>query len=173
MIFIDGSNLYHHLKEVCGRTDLDFERFCAWLAQERKLVRAYYYNAVVDQKLEADRYRDQQRFFAKLSDVPRFEVKLGNLVYKNFPSVPPSEKGIDVRLATDVLTHAFRQNYDVAILVSGDNDFADAVYAVKELGRTVEVALFGTRNSSRRLRDAADIVRELRPSALENCWLRP
>jgi len=26
-IFIDGSNLYHGLKNVLGRTDLDFARF--------------------------------------------------------------------------------------------------------------------------------------------------
>lgn len=170
MIFIDGSNLYHSVRSVHGRTDLNFASFSQQLAAGRQLLRTYYYNAAVDQAKEPQRYSNQQRFFDSLRRVPRFEVKLGTLVYRNFPQVPPYEKGIDVRLATDMLTHAFRQNYDVAILVSGDNDFADAVQAVKDLGRTVEIALFGNPGSSRRLRDVADNVIALDANFLSACW---
>ncbi len=170
MIFIDRSNLYHSLKQVAGRTNIDFGAFCARLANGRPLIRAYYYNAAVDQERERQRYKDQQRFFESLRQIPRLEVKLGTLVYRDFPNVPPYEKGIDVRLATDMLTHAFRANYDTAILVSGDNDFADAVQAVKDLGRNVEIALFGSPGSSRRLRDVADDVIALGPDWLEGCW---
>lgn len=171
MVFIDGSNLYHSIRGACGRTDLDFESFSQRLAGGRTLVRSYYYNAAVDQTMEPERYGNQQRFFARLRRVPRFEVKLGTLVYRNFPEVPPYEKGIDVRLATDMLTHAFRHNYDAAILVSGDNDFADAVQAVKDLRRTVEVALFGSPGSSHRLRDVADDVIALNAEFIQDCWI--
>ncbi len=27
MVFIDGSNLYHSLRDFCNRTDLDYQRF--------------------------------------------------------------------------------------------------------------------------------------------------
>ena len=76
-----------------------------------------------------------------------------------------------MRLASDMLTHAYRGNYDVAILVSGDTDFADAVQAVKDLGRNVEIALFGNPTSSRRLRDVADDVISLGPNYFDNCWM--
>ena len=172
MVFIDGSNLYHSLRESYGRTDIDFLKLCTTLAGgDRQLVRGYYYNATVDQSHEPERYSSQQRFFSHLRRVPKLEVKLGTLVYRNFPAVPPFEKGIDVRLATDMLLHAFRGNYDVAILASGDTDFADAIQAVKDMGRTVEVALFGTSNSSRRLRDVADDVISLAPPFLDDLWL--
>ncbi|MYH40925.1 MAG: NYN domain-containing protein [Chloroflexi bacterium] len=62
-------------------------------------------------------------------------------------------------------------NYDTEILVSGDTDFADAVQAVKDFGRKAEVALFGTPNSSRRLRDVADSVISLAPPYFEALWL--
>lgn len=62
-VYIDGSNLYHSLKDMTNRTDLDFSKFTAKLIGNRKLVRAYYYNAPVDQTKEPLRYRDQQRFF--------------------------------------------------------------------------------------------------------------
>lgn len=171
MVFIDGSNLYHSLKQSYGRTDVDFAKFCEQLAAGRDLVRAYYYNASIDQAVEPQRYADQLRFFDRLRRLPRFEVKLGTLVYRNHPQVPPYEKGIDVRLATDMLTHAYRANFDAAILVSGDTDFADAVQAVKDLGRNVEIALFGNPTSSRRLRDVADDVISLEKPYLNKCWV--
>ena len=119
MIFIDGSNLYYSLRDRCGRADLDYRKFCLALCDGRELRRAYYYNAMRDQSREPERQGGQQRFFDYLRRVPKIEVKLGYLVYRDFPRLPPREKGIDVRLATDMLTHAFRDNYDTAILGAG------------------------------------------------------
>lgn len=167
MIFIDGANLFHSLEQVCGRTDLDYHKLCLALGARRNLRRTYYYNARVDQSRNPERYADQQRFFAYLHRVPNFAVKLGNLVYS--PDSRPRQKGVDVSLATDMLMHAFRGNYDTAILVSGDADFADAVQAVKDLGPNVEIALFGP-GSSRVLRDIADEVIDLTPEYFENLW---
>ena len=48
--------------------------------------------------------------------------------------------GVDVMLATDMLTLAFKDRYDVAILVSSDADYKHAIEAVKfEIGKTVEL----------------------------------
>ena len=38
-VYVDGSNLYHGLKNECGQTDLDFGKFVAWLVGKRQLVR--------------------------------------------------------------------------------------------------------------------------------------
>lgn len=95
---------------------------------------------------------------------------LGHLVYRNWPSAAPYEKGIDVRLATDMLSHAFRNTFDVAMLVSGDADFADMLQAVKDQGKHVEVALLGPITSSIRLRDVADRVIKIDAGFLANCW---
>ena len=43
---------------------------------------------------------------------------------------------------TDTLKFAFMNVYDVCILVSGDNDFAEAVKIVKDRGIRVEIAAF-------------------------------
>lgn len=47
------------------------------------------------------------------------------------------QKGVDVRLAIDMLAKAHRGEYDAAVLISGDNDFVDLVTAVKEMGKHV------------------------------------
>ena len=63
------------------------------------------------------------------------------------------------------------KNCDVAILVSGDTDFADALQEVKDCGVSVEVALFGPRYSSQRLRDVADEVIVIDGSYLAGSWV--
>lgn len=170
MVFIDGSNLYHSLKNYFNRTDLDLGKFTRKLIGKRTHVRTYYYNARVGQKQEPELYKQQQAFFAGVNAIPYTELRLGRLVYTNWPSVPPYEKGTDVQLATDMITHSYKNNYDVAILVAGDNDFAGAVQAVKDNGKHVEVALFGKQGTSQQLRAAADMVITINARMLRDCW---
>ena len=171
MIFIDGSNMYHSLKAYFKRTDIDLGCFSSKLLDKRRLVRMYYYNAVVGKVEEPERFKDQEKFFKSVAAIPYTELRLGRLVYTNqWPNSPPFEKGVDVQLATDMITHAFKNNYDVAILVAGDNDFVGALQAVKDNGKHVEVALFGLERTSRQLRDVADRVIALDGRLLRGCW---
>ena len=94
MIFIDGSNLYHSLKGHFKRTDVDMGKFCKKLLDKRRLVRIYYYNAIVGRREEPERYQRQQSFFNSVRSVPYCELRLGRLVYINWPNVPPYEKGL-------------------------------------------------------------------------------
>ncbi len=170
MIFIDGSNLYHSLKGYFQRTDIDIGKFCHKLLEKRRLIRVYYYNARVGRKEEPERYKDQQAFFNGISVIPYTELRLGRLVYTNWPSAPPYEKGVDIQLATDMITHSFKNNYDVAILVAGDNDYVGALQAVKDNGRNVEVSLFGKERTSMQLREVADRVITLNARLMKGCW---
>jgi len=170
MIFIDGSNLYHSIKNFFKRTDIDMGKLGNKLLDKRRLVRIYYYNAKVGHKEEPERYRDQQAFFASVSAIPYCELRLGRLVYINWPNTPPFEKGVDIQLATDMITHSFKNNYDVAVLVAGDNDYVGALQSVKDNGKNVEVALFGKERTSRQLRVAADRVITINARFLKGCW---
>jgi len=170
MIFIDGSNVYHSLRAEFHRTDLDYSKLATCLTDGRDCQRTYFYGALVDQFRDPNGFKDQQRFLTYLKNLDYFEVRMGSLVYRGHPVPVPIEKGVDVRLAVDMLTRAYREQYDVAVLVSGDNDFTDLVQAVKDHGKHVEVALFGPPTSSRQLRDAADRVIVLDAAFLGKCW---
>ena len=170
MIFIDGSNLYHSLKNFFKRTDIDLGKFCHKLLEKRRLVRIYYYNARVGRKEEPERYKNQQTFLDGVSAIPYTELRLGRLVYNNWPHTPPYEKGVDIQLATDMITHSYKNNYDVAILVAGDNDFVGALQAVKDNGKNVEVALFGKERTSMQLRTVADRVMTMNARFIKGCW---
>jgi uncharacterized LabA/DUF88 family protein len=53
------------------------------------------------------------------------------------------EKGVDAAIITDLLTLAFDDNYDIAVLISGDADYAPAVrYIQKKTDKQVVQAFF-------------------------------
>lgn len=130
MIFIDGSYLFHAARDLGLK--LDYEKLQSVLTQNRKLVRPYYYGT-------NGKHPGQDAFHNKLRYMG-FEVDLRPL--RQYGAGKPFEKGVDVALVTDMLTFAFRDSYDAAILVSGDKDYVKAVKRVKEIPKRVEVAAF-------------------------------
>jgi uncharacterized LabA/DUF88 family protein len=164
-IFIDGSNLYHSIQNNFGRHDLNFTEFANKLAGGRRLFRIYYYNILQDPSQYPDSYREQQEFLDVLRKTPYLEIRLGST--KKALGV---EKGIDVMIATDLLYFAWSGFYDVAILVSGDADFAYAIQAVKNMGKHVEVAYFES-GASKDLLDIADNRHLLDRQFFSNLWV--
>ena len=167
-IFIDGSNLYHGLRANFSRYDLRFAEFIRKLCGSRHLFRAYYYNVLQDPGQRPDAYREQQEFLNILRETPYLEARLGST---KLAQGIPVEKGIDVMLVTDLLHFAWNDLYDVAVLVSGDSDFAYALQAVKNMGKYVEVAYFET-NVSRDLLDVVDNKHLLDRNFLKELWTR-
>ncbi len=49
-------------------------------------------------------------------------------------------KGDDIYLATDLVSMAYEDAYDTAIILSGDGDFVPAIRKVQKLGKKVENA---------------------------------
>jgi len=166
-IFIDGSNLYHALKNNFRRNDINFTEFVNSLCCSRRLFRTYYYNILQDPNQRPDGSREQQEFLDILSKTPQLEIRLGGTKLAQGVSV---EKGIDVMLATDILCFAWEDFYDVAVLVSGDSDFAYALQAVKNMGKHVEVAYFET-GASRDLLNVADNRHLLDSKFFSGLWI--
>jgi len=167
-IFIDGSNLYHSLDENCNRFDLDFGAFADKLVKDRTLFRVYYYNVLRDPDRNHQAYQDQQKFLTALYNTSYLEIRLGSSKMRGDVAV---EKGVDIMLATDLLRFAWEGLYDVAILVSGDADFAYAVQAVKDMGKHVEVAAFPS-NLAWDLANIADERELFTPGYFSDLWSR-
>ena len=167
-VFIDGSNLYHSLEENCKRFDVDFAAFATKLCRGRPLFRTYYYNVGRDPDRNHQAYQDQQKFLTALYNTAYLDVRLGTSKMRGDVAV---EKGVDIMLATDLLRLAWENMYDVAVLVSGDGDFAYAVKAVKDMGKHVEVAAFPA-NLSQDLLQAADDRELLTSDYFSDLWSR-
>ena len=52
------------------------------------------------------------------------------------------EKKVDIQIAIDMVSLAYENAYDTAVLISGDGDFVPVVKKIKELGKNVEVWAF-------------------------------
>lgn len=154
MMFIDGSNFYYGLLDALGTAAIDFNIFGNLLCgQERRLVHTHYYNVRLRQAVDKLRYAEQQKFFSVLQSIPHFSLHTGRLVDRKREEICPkcghqynvsyqTEKGVDVFLAIHMLAYAFDNQYDTAILVRQDGDFAPAVAEVKRLRKRVENAEF-------------------------------
>lgn len=71
-------------------------------------------------------------------------------------------KGVDIQLTTDLLVQAFLDNYDVAVVVTGDADFIPVIEEVKRLGKQVIVAFFAdTPRLNPKLRAQSDTFLDL------------
>ncbi len=178
-VFIDGSNFYHCCKDSFGRSDVDLGKFADWLVgPSRHLVRTYYYNCPLSPDHPEEERKKQQKFLGALARVPYLEVRLGRLSHKQ--SMCPNcgkpiqryvEKGVDMRIGVDMLSLASKSLIDVAVLVSGDADLAEAVRAVKELGKHVELAALPV-GRAYELVQVSDVVKELSLADMQPFFMR-
>ena len=156
MTFVDGENLAIRFKSLLEQSgfeeapeDVVYERdvfMWSWRLHDSRLqnIRTYYYTSVQgdDPKLQAV----QEALEEAGVEAPR--------VFKK-PRDRRSKR-VDISLATDMLTHAHRGNYEVAVLYAGDQDYVPLVEAVKEEGARVYVRFFKDQGLSHDLYMAAD-----------------
>jgi len=141
-VFVDYQNCYGIARETyCGGRDAPQNQGHFWpvnLAKELAVAgRRHYqltfvgvYCGVADPR-KAPRTaaaRHNQIEAWKLSGAQVFTRQLR--YPKNWPKVPAEEKGIDVKLALDLVTKAINRDFDVGIIASCDTDLAPAVEAV-------------------------------------------
>ncbi len=148
MIFIDGSNFYHSLKDI-NAGKINFKRLLAFLTKDKLLVLTFYYNASLNRGEDEEKYWEQQRFFDFLRKIPDFKVVLCRMrKHKRDEKVTFDVKGDDVYLAVDLVSGAYENLYDTAIIISGDEDFVPAIQKIQKLGKRVINAYFKSTSSS-------------------------
>ncbi|MDI6721843.1 MAG: NYN domain-containing protein [Candidatus Aenigmarchaeota archaeon] len=85
---------------------------------------------------------DNQMNFANLIEILR-----NKKIRKSDGTYEFAVKGDDIHLATDMLSFAYENVYDTAILVSGDGDFVPAIKKIQKMGKKVENAYFSVSRS--------------------------
>jgi uncharacterized LabA/DUF88 family protein len=134
------SNLYFAAKDMGIR--IDYARLLEFLLNHRRLHRAYAYLGLApdDESHGFITWLSRNGFRVKTKPLRRYEDGT-------------TKANLDMELAIDLLTQA--PHLDVAIIVSGDGDFARLVDAAQGLGLRVEVAAT-PRQASSELIDVAD-----------------
>jgi len=173
-VFIDGGNFYFKLKDLTSKLDgkyilldFNFRKFAEWLVQPNELIEVRYYLGVVrrrenDSKSE-ELYANQQRLFRRLQK-QNISITPGQLI--RHPDKTYHEKGVDVRLAVEMIRFARENKYDIAYLVSSDTDLVAAVEESQAFGKKVQYVGI-PKGQSYGLSTVADDVRLLRPEEIE------
>jgi len=154
-IFIDAGNMFHASGYL--KVKIDYRKLINFLKRDRWLLRAYFYTGIPSPEMmqENEELRSQwKRQEGFLNELQRMGIKVKAMPLKRTPE-GYIEKGVDVLLATDMVSLAFRDAYDTAILVSGDSDYVPVVEEIQQLGKRVENASF-KRTSSYELRKVCD-----------------
>ena len=155
IVFIDYSNFHQALNRLTkgdfpDRKRFDFKRFVETLTQGKDLIKAYFVCSS-----GPNSGTGQQRFFDWLDGQEFFYVK--HFERKSNEQGEQREKQVDVYLATQVVALAYENAYDIAIIVSGDEDYVPAIEIVQQKGKVV-VAVSSAALLSDLLRRKADRV---------------
>jgi hypothetical protein len=153
MLFVDGENLTCRAQEVAKNQSVslpegpfhlrdtfvwvpDFQGTRAIETHEGlsvplqpHAIRAHYYTSVVG---------DEEKIRGVKNDL--FRMGFTPKVFKK--SKTRGSKAVDIALATDMLSHGHRDNYDVACLFAGDGDYIPLVEEVKRIGKVVYISFF-------------------------------
>lgn len=151
IVFLDGSNFYHRLRDpelnFKQLLDFNYKGFSEWLAHGRVIANCIYYVGLVRKEKNnlksQELVRNQQKLFANLQK-QKWEIKTG---YMMAHDKDYKEKGVDVKLAVDILDMAYQNKYDTAIVVSSDTDLIPGIIRAKELGKNIEYIGFSHRPS--------------------------
>jgi uncharacterized LabA/DUF88 family protein len=158
MVFVDGTNLFYRLAGVKLKL-LSLRNLCHHYCRGRQIVRIYLYTTEPHFEKAKKDYGDKA--------FEAIRVVFGDAVPTD---KGVKEKGVDALLVADLVYHAAAKNYDYAVLVSTDADFAHALKRVEDFGcRTGVVSVCA--NVPRLLGEAADEVFEANEDMLlSNKW---
>jgi len=131
-VFLDNSNIFMGFRKY--NVLVDYEKLKQVITGERYLQDIILYEGIVypmspEKKKWYDNLIDKSGYKVEVS----FDKRIGREI---------SEKKIDIRIAIDMISLAYEDGYDRAILVSGDGDFVPVFKKLKELNKKIELWAF-------------------------------
>lgn len=130
-LFIDGSNLYAAARSL--DFDIDYKKLLRWAAEQGRLVRAFYYTALIENEEYSPirplvDWLDYNGYTMVTKPTKEFVDSQGRRKIKG---------NMDIELAIDMMEMS--DNLDHIMLFSGDGDFRRLLEAVQRKGVRVTV----------------------------------
>ena len=166
-IYIDGFNLYYGMRSKGWRRYywLDLNRLAERLLRPgQTLAGVKYFTArVIPDADSADKARRQNTYLEALETLPNLAVHYGYYLPKtqHCPNCGATwqtyeEKMTDVNIAVELLSDAYEDAFDTAIVISADSDLVRPITMVRErFPRKRVVVAFPPNRVSKRLRSVA------------------
>ena len=134
--FFDGLNIYHSAKTAFpgASDDYDPKSLAGLIAQRQgwNLVQTRFYTGVPDPRRDKNSADGWARRLLRMRGDGC--VTVSRQLKYSFAGVP-REKGIDIRLALDLIRLTHDRRMDVALLFSQDSDFVEVSNEIRRLNR--------------------------------------
>ena len=181
-IYLDGFNFYYGVLKGTPYRWLNVAALCQILLPGDQINRIKYFTALVGPRPGDPFKRERpETYFRALRTIPNLTIILGRFLTHEvtMPLSPEGfgyakvlkteEKGSDVDLATHLLMDGFRDDYELAVVVSNDSDLLLPVQVVtQELGKRVGL-LNPQKRPSKVLLPSATFLKQIRSGALAKC----
>lgn len=143
--YIDGQNLFNSVKEAFGYhyPNYDIKKLVENVSRtiDGEIKKICFYTGIPEESVDPDRYHF---WVAKLASMGRKGITTFSrkLKYSNQKAILNGtissvlfgrEKGIDIRIALDMVKGALNDEYDVALIFSQDQDLTEAVDEIKSI----------------------------------------
>lgn len=155
-VYIDGFNLYYGALKKTPYRWLDLAELCRLMLPSSDVQRINYYTARVGARIgDPDQPIRQRTYLRALGTLPQVQIHFGHYlshgvwmpVENPIPNAPKfvrviktEEKGSDVNLATHLVSDAYENSFEVAVLITNDSDLKEPVDLVRNrLGKKVGV----------------------------------
>jgi uncharacterized LabA/DUF88 family protein len=171
-IFIDGTNFFLSCLNDGIPYHVDLNLLANQLGRGFHFGKLRYYTSPMPHT-DNQAYRRQQKFFEQLQRSRRIELVLGRHEPRTdrYGQRYHVEKETDVNLAVDMVTGAYEDRFDVAMLVAGDTDYVRAIRAVQARGKRVVWCHLPGQRHTHQLAQLCDEKRELTEKFLRTCSL--
>lgn len=185
-IYVDGFNLYYSCLKGTPYKWLNIYNLCGNAFPNNSINRIRYFTAKIKPlPWDLNAPQRQATYIRALETLPNLSVHYGTFKKRNkrrplanpIKGLPPiveiidtEEKGSDVNLASYLIMDGYKEDYDVAIVITNDSDLVEPIRIVKEeIG--IPIGLFNPqcnkKDVSGELMKVAAFKRFIRPGVLE------
>ncbi len=179
-VYIDGFNLYYGSVKDTPYKWLDVSKLSQFLFPEDEIVKIKYFTAPVkirQNDTDHDKSNRQQVYLRALITIPKLEIIEGTflshaVIMKNADNsgytkvIKTEEKGTDVNIAVHLLNDGYKNEYEMAVVISNDSDLVEPIKMVIDELKIPVIVVSPFERNSVELKKTASSVRHIREGVL-------
>ena len=169
MVFIDYQNFNINLQKHYKESESEFKNvnyndlgkeINRKIPLKSEVIKTYLFAyKPCDELMQLESYSKYYSWLEKMRNIHYLEIIEGRQVIRKIEGTEfnindsrkytTEEKETDINLATHMIAKGFQNAYDIAILVSGDTDYASVIKTLHDLGKIIVLAHFPHQNVSK------------------------
>jgi len=197
-VYVDGFNLFFRSLRKTTFKWLNIQSLCEQILPQNDILQVNYYTAKIRSRGDPDKSLRHEAYLRALRTLPKVNIfygtfsnhkvmrelahaslitklkrRLGIQVRMNrcVTVFDPKEKGSDVNLAVHMVNDAWKDLYDVGVLLSNDTDLLEAIKVVRRDCKKTICVINPHNHPNPELHKEADLIREIRPIHLSAAQL--